>query len=57
MGTENMLKEMYWCVVLIAGNDYLNDKKKKNVFFVYKVIYAYISLTERILLPKLLPNF
>lgn len=56
MGTENMLKEMCWCVVLIAGNDYLNDKKK-NVFFVYKVIYAYISLTERILLPKLLPNF
>jgi len=56
MGTENMLKEMYWCVVLIAGNDYLNDKKK-NVFFVYKVIYAYISLTERILLPKLLSNF
>lgn len=28
MGTENTAKELYWCVVLIAGNNYLNDKKE-----------------------------
>lgn len=43
MGTENMLKEMYWCVVLIAGNDYLNDKKKR-MFSLFTKLYMLIFL-------------
>lgn len=43
MGTENMLKEMCWCVVLIAGNDYLNDKKKECFLCLQSYICLYFS--------------